>query len=99
MHFWIETVDKKSQEALPILKAMARMLYELYSLQYLILVFHILLTECHGFKGSQHLKDMNEEDLFCDCTPPDCQHDLVPPEPGGKAAVQKAGFGGTSREG
>ena len=44
MHFWVETVNKKSQEAFPILEAMARMLYELCSLRYLILVFNILLT-------------------------------------------------------
>lgn len=61
MHFWIETVDKKSQQAFPILKAMARMLYELDSLQYLILVLHILLTEGHGFKSSQHLKDTSDK--------------------------------------
>lgn len=61
MHFWIETVDKKSQQAFPILKAMARMLYEADSLQYLILVLHILLTECHGFKSSQYLEDMRDK--------------------------------------
>lgn len=44
MHFWIETVNKKSQEAFPILEAMARMLYKLCSLRYLLLVFTILLT-------------------------------------------------------
>lgn len=44
MHFWIETVHKKSQEAFPILEAMARTLYKLCGLQYLILVFNVLLT-------------------------------------------------------
>lgn len=61
MHFWIETVDKKSQQAFAILKAMARMLYEADSLQYLILVLHILFTECHGFKSSQYLEDMSDK--------------------------------------
>lgn len=57
MHFWVERVNKKSQEAFPILKAMARMLYELDSLQNLILVFHILLTQSHSFQSSQRLQD------------------------------------------
>lgn len=44
MHFWIETVNKKGQEALPILETMARKVYKLHGLRYLILVFNILLT-------------------------------------------------------
>lgn len=44
MHFWIEPVNKKSQEAFPILETMARMLYKLHGLQNVILVFNILLT-------------------------------------------------------
>lgn len=55
MHFWIETVNKKSQEAFPILQAMARMLYKLCGLRYLILVFNILFTWCQGFKSIQSL--------------------------------------------
>lgn len=63
MHFWIQTVHKKSQEAFPILEAMARMLYKLCSLRYLILVFNILLTRCQGFKSIQSLKDMEDKRL------------------------------------
>lgn len=58
MHFWIETVNKKGQEALPILETMARKVYKLHGLRYLILVFNILLTCCQGFKRIQSLKDM-----------------------------------------
>ena len=61
MHFWIETVNEKSQEAFPILEAMARVLYKLGSLQYLVLVFNILLTQCHGFKSGQCLKDKKDK--------------------------------------
>lgn len=32
-------------------------------------------------------------ELVCDCTPPDSHRDPVPLEPGGKAAVWKAGSG------
>lgn len=55
MHFWIQTVDKKSQEAFPILEAMARVLYKLGGLQYLILILNVLLTQGHGFKSTQSL--------------------------------------------
>ena len=61
MHFWIQTVHKKSQEVFPILEAMARMLYKLCSLRYLILVFNILLTRCQGFKSIQSLKDTGDK--------------------------------------
>lgn len=61
MHFWIQRVHKKSQEAFPILEAMARMLYKLCSLRYLILVFNVLLTRCQGFKSVQSLKDMGDK--------------------------------------
>lgn len=61
MHFRIETVNKKSQEAFPVLEAMARMLYKLCSLRYLILVFTILFTRCQGFKSTQSLKDMEDK--------------------------------------
>lgn len=61
MHFWIQRVHKKSQEAFPILEAMARMLYKLCSLRYLILVFNVLLTRCQGFKSVQSLKNMTDK--------------------------------------
>lgn len=70
MHFWVETVNEKSQKAFPILEAMARMLYKLGSLQNLILVFNILLTQCHGFKSSQSLKDMKRQRV----NPTDAHH-------------------------
>jgi hypothetical protein len=60
MHFWIEAVDKKGQEAFPILKAVARMPYKLKSMQYLVLVLHILLTERHGLQSCQHLEDTHD---------------------------------------
>lgn len=60
MHFWIETVNKKGQEAFPILKAVARMPYKLDSVQYLVLVLHILLTQSHGLKSRQHLEDTKD---------------------------------------
>jgi hypothetical protein len=63
MHFWVQTVNEKSQEAFPILEAMARMLYKLDSLPYLILVFHVLLTQRHGVKSSQSLKDTKDKKL------------------------------------
>lgn len=60
MHFWIEAVDKKGQEAFPVLKAVARMLYKLDGVQDLVLVLHILLTECHGLQSHQHLEDTHD---------------------------------------
>lgn len=61
MHFWIETVNKKGQEALRVLQAVARMPYELDGVQYLVLVLHILLTQRHGLKGRQHLEDTHDK--------------------------------------
>lgn len=61
MHFWIETVNKKGQEAFPILQAVARIPYKLDSMQYLVLILHILLIQRHGLKSRQHLDDTNDE--------------------------------------
>lgn len=57
MHFRIEAVHQKSQEAFPVMEAMARVLYELCCLRDLLLVFNILLTYCQRFKCTQSLKD------------------------------------------
>lgn len=72
---------------------MARMPNELNSLQYLVLVLHILLTEGHGFKSSQHLKDTSDKRNYSMIAPPECHHDQIPLEPVEKATVQKADFG------
>lgn len=63
MHFWVETVNKKGQEAFPILKAVARVSYKLDGVQYLVLVLHILFTQRHGLKSRQHLQDTMGGDL------------------------------------
>lgn len=83
MHFRIETINKKGQEVFPILETMTRMLYKLGSLQYLILVFDVLLTQCHGLKSSQSLEDKKDKRLQTHTCLPQVKHtyhhDLVPP--------------------
>lgn len=78
MHFWVETVNKKGQEAFPVLKAVARMSYKLDSMQYLVLVLHILLTQRHGLKSCQHLQDTMRGDLFQECIAPDGHRQHLP---------------------